>query len=45
MLIEYTIDDLQLKACKGGLKRMITFTLLDYEHQFIGRLNIIDGKS
>ena len=45
MSIEYIIDDLQLKDCKGDLKRMITFILLDYGHQFIGRLNIIDGKS
>ena len=37
--------DLQLKNSKGSLKRLMAFTLLDYKHQFMRRLNIIDSRS
>ena len=29
----------------GNFERFITFTLLDYEHQFIGRMYIVDSRS
>ena len=33
------------KGSRGDLERLITFTLLDYEHQFIGSLHIVDSRS
>ena len=36
---------MELKDGRGNLERLMTFTLLDYEHLFIGRLYIVDSRS
>ena len=36
---------MKLKDDRGYLNRLITFTLLDYRHQFIEKMYIIDNKS
>ena len=35
---------MQLKDNRGSLERLIVFSLFDYKHKFMVRLNIIDSK-
>ena len=37
-------NDMQLKDNRGSLERLIVFSLFDYKHKFMVRLNIIDSK-
>ena len=45
MLVEQTIGGFVTQGQQGSLEKLIAFTLLDYEHQFLGRLNEMDSMS
>ena len=34
-----------MKDSRGNFEKLITFTLLDYRYQLMGRPYIVDGKS
>ena len=44
MLVEYTWGNCNSNMV-GGLERLITFTLSNYGHRFMGRLNAMDSRS